>query len=99
MSKKLYVGGLSWNTSTDALRAAFAKFGEISEAMVVADRETGRSRGFGFVSFADHDNAEQAIEKMNGVELDGRTITVNLAREKSSGGRDGPRRSKGSDRR
>lgn len=88
MSNKIFVGSLSWNTDDHALRAAFERFGEITEAVVVSDRDTGRSRGFGFVTYADPSHAQAAMEEMNGAELDGRTLNVDLARERSrSGGR------------
>lgn len=83
MSKKLFVGGLSWDTNDESLRAAFEKFGAIGEAIVIADRETGRSRGFGFVTFEAADSAQAAIAEMNGATLDGRTINVNEAQERA----------------
>ena len=86
MSKKLFVGGLSWNTSEDMLREAFTQYGEILEIKVITDRDTGRSRGFGFVTFADAGDASKAIAGMEGTELDGRTIKVNEAQEKPSYG-------------
>ena len=76
---KLFVGGLSWNTSSDDLRAAFSKFGAIQEATVIMDRTTGRSRGFGFVSFENAADASEAVKNMNGADLDGRTLKVNNA--------------------
>ena len=82
MSKKLFVGGLSWGTTDDGLHGAFSQFGEIVEAKVITDRETGRSRGFGFVTFANDDGATKAISEMDGTELDGRTIKVNEAEDK-----------------
>jgi RNA recognition motif-containing protein len=82
MSKKLFVGGLSWGTDDEALRQAFSKFGEIAEAKVITDRETGRSRGFGFVSFASDNDAMSAMQEMDGKQLDGRTIKVNEAQER-----------------
>jgi len=82
--KKLFVGSLSWNTTDQQLEEAFARFGEITEAKVITDRDTGRSRGFGFVTFQDSDAADTAIEEMNGAQLDGRAITVNEARERTS---------------
>lgn len=88
MSKKLYVGNLSFNTTSDDLRDAFAQYGNVTSASVVTDRDTGRSRGFGFVEMAD--GAEAAIQAMNGAELQGRTLTVNEARpreDRPSGGR------------
>jgi heterogeneous nuclear ribonucleoprotein A1/A3 len=92
MAKKLFVGGLSWDTTDDGLRQAFAPYGEISEAKVITDRATGRSRGFGFVTFSQDENAKTAISKMDGTSLDGKTIKVNEAQEKaprSGGGRPG----------
>ncbi|MBI4862679.1 MAG: RNA-binding protein [Candidatus Riflebacteria bacterium] len=86
MSKKLFVGGLSWDTDDQGLRQAFAQFGEIVEAKVVTDRDTGRSRGFGFVTFTDENAANEARNKMNGQVLDGRTIKVDLANERPRGG-------------
>ena len=91
MAKKLFVGGLSWDTMDDGLRQAFAPYGEITEAKVITDRDTGRSRGFGFVTFDQDEDAKTAISKMDGTNLDGKTIKVNEAQEKSSrgGGRSG----------
>jgi RNA recognition motif-containing protein len=86
MSKKLFVGGLSWGTTDDGLHQAFAQFGEIVEAKVITDRETGRSRGFGFVTFANDEGATKAISEMDGTELDGRTIKVNEAEDKGPRG-------------
>jgi RNA recognition motif-containing protein len=79
MSKKLFVGGLSWGTTDEGLQAAFARFGEVLEAKVITDRETGRSRGFGFVTFANEEQASNAVAEMNNSKLDGRTIRVNEA--------------------
>ena len=86
MSKKLFVGGLSWDTTDQSLRAAFEAYGAVREARVILDRDTGRSRGFGFVSYDDDDAALDAIEKMNGALLDGRTIRVNEAEERRGPG-------------
>ena len=86
MSKKLFVGSLSWNTDDSGLQQAFAVFGEISEAKVITDRDSGRSRGFGFVTFDDDEAADKAIEAMNDKELDGRTIRVNVAQDKRRDG-------------
>jgi len=93
MAKKLFVGGLSWDTTDVGLRKAFGSYGEITEAKVITDRDTGRSRGFGFVTFARDEDAQTAISKMDGTTLDGRTIKVNEAQEKSprEGGRGGGR--------
>ncbi|MBK8235996.1 MAG: RNA-binding protein [Nannocystaceae bacterium] len=105
MSKKLFVGGLSWGTTDDRLKEAFGRFGEVTEAKIITDRETGRSRGFGFVTYAEPAAAEQAIKELDGQELDGRTIRVNEAqnqtRPRGGGGpRDGgpPRSFGGNDR-
>ena len=93
MSKKLFVGSLSWNTDDRALREAFEPHGEITEATVIADRDTGRSRGFGFVTFSDDDSADKAVAALNQTELDGRTIKVDVAqaRNRDRGDRDGGR--------
>jgi len=80
---KLYVGGLEWGIRDDALREAFEVHGEVTEAKVILDRETGRSRGFGFVTFSSDDDAEKALE-LNETELNGRTIKVNFAKERSN---------------
>jgi len=90
MSKKLFVGSLSWNTDDRGLRAAFEPHGEITEAIVITDRDTGRSRGFGFVTFADDDAADKAVAALNQTELDGRTIRVDVAQAKERD-RDGGR--------
>lgn len=84
MSKKLYVGGLSWNTDESNLRSTFEQYGELDEVKVISDRDTGRSRGFGFVTFSDGEQAEMAISAMNQTQLDGRTITVNEARDRGT---------------
>ncbi len=86
MGKKLFVGGLSWDTTNDSLRAAFSPFGEVMEAKVITDRETGKSRGFGFVTFADAATADEALGVMNETELDGRRIRVDMAEDKRGGG-------------
>lgn len=78
MSKKLYVGNLPFNTTADDLRDVFGQHGTVTSAEVVADRDTGRSRGFAFVEMAN--GAEQAIASLNGTQLNGRTLTVNEAR-------------------
>jgi len=91
MSKKLFAGGLSWNTNDEGLRQAFEPFGEITEAEVITDRDTGRSRGFGFITFVNGDDADRAVAEMDGTELDGRTIRVNEAQAKKPGGGGGGR--------
>lgn len=87
--KKLFVGSLSWNTNDAGLEEAFSRFGAITEAKVITHRETGRSRGFGFVTFQDDAAANTAMSEMNGTELDGRPITVNEAKERASRGPSG----------
>jgi len=82
MGKKLFVGGLAWGTTDEVLRQGFEQFGTLEDAVVVTDRETGRSRGFGFVVFAQDADAQSAIQAMNGQEFDGRTIQVDNARER-----------------
>lgn len=82
MSKKVFVGGLSWDTNEQGLEQAFERFGEITEVKVITDRETGKSRGFGFITFAQNEAANQAIDEMDGAEIDSRTIKVNEAQEK-----------------
>jgi hypothetical protein len=91
MSVKLFVGGLSFSTSTDGLRSAFARFGEVQSAAVMTDRETGRSRGFGFVEMATTEEAEKAISSLNGTSLDGRMIRVDKATPRGAGGPRPPR--------
>ncbi len=81
MQNKLYVGGLSYDTNNAGLEKAFAVYGQISEAKVIMDRETGRSRGFGFVTFESEADAQKALA-MNGTQLDGRTLKVNVAEDK-----------------
>lgn len=80
MAKKLYIGGLSYSTTDETLKEAFAKAGAVSSAKVITDRMTGRSRGFGFVEMENDDDAAKAIEMWTGKELDGRRLTVNEAR-------------------
>ena len=83
MSKKLYVGNLSYAVTDAELQEMFAEVGNVEEAVVIVDRMSGRSKGFGFVTMADDGEAEQAIEKFNGVEAGGRTLTVNEARPRT----------------
>ena len=86
MSNKLFVGGLSFDTDDSGLHAAFAPFGDIKEAKVITDRDTGRSRGFGFVTYNNDGDASSAIEAQNGATLDGRTLRVDMAQDKGRGG-------------
>src|SRR4051794_41566178 len=87
MSKNLYVGNLPFNTTTADLEAAFGAYGTVTRAQVMTDRDTGRSRGFGFVEMAD--GGDDAIAKMNGAEFQGRTLTVNEARPREERPRSG----------
>ena len=87
--KKLFVGSLAWATTDDSLQAHFATVGTVASAKVVTDRESGRSRGFGFVEYEDDAEADKAIEKLNNSELDGRSITVSEARPREDKPRDG----------
>jgi cold-inducible RNA-binding protein len=99
MNTKLYVGNLSFETNDAGLRDAFSPFGNITDVYVANDRETGRPRGFAFVTFTTGEEAQAAMEKMNGASLDGRALTVNEAKPKeSSGGGGGGGRNFGPDR-
>lgn len=91
MGNKLFVGNLSWNTTSDQLHEVFAQFGEVTEAKVITDRDTGRSRGFGFVTFTESDAAEKASSALDGTDLDGRPIRVNEAQDRRGGGGGGYR--------
>ncbi|KAG6552929.1 hypothetical protein Mapa_005585 [Marchantia paleacea] len=83
---RCFVGGLAWATNDARLEDAFRQFGDVIECKVISDRETGRSRGFGFVTFAEENSMKEAIESMNGKELDGRNITVNQAQQRNRDG-------------
>lgn len=82
MSQNLFIGSLAYATTDDTLKAFFEQIGEVASARVVTDRETNRSKGFGFVQFTDEANNQKAVEELDGKELDGRTINVTLARPK-----------------
>lgn len=84
MAKTLFVGNLSFNLSDEDLEKAFAEFGEVTSARIIRDRETNRSKGFGFVEYEDDAAADAAIEKMEGHEVDGRPLRVNEARPRES---------------
>lgn len=86
-SKKLFIGGLSYGTDDQSLREAFSGFGDVTDAKVITDRDTGRSRGFGFVNFSDDESASSALSAMDGQELNGRNIRVSYATERPSGPR------------
>ena len=105
MSKKLFVGGLPWAVDDDALRHHFEAYGTVLDAKVIYDRDTGRSRGFGFVTYEDEADADEAINALNESEFDGRTIRVNEAQERRrpqgnpySHGGGGPRGGRGGPR-
>lgn len=94
MSNKLFVGNLSFNTTENDLNDAFAAFGTVTETNLMMDRETGRPRGFGFVTMSSAEEAAKAVEALNGKDLDGRALTVNVARpreERPAGGGGGRR--------
>lgn len=78
--KKLFVGGLPWSMSGSSLQDLFAQYGEIVEAVIISDRQTGRSKGFGFVTFAKEEDAAKAQKEMNGKDIEGRNIVVNFAK-------------------
>jgi RNA recognition motif-containing protein len=80
---KIFVGSLPWAINNDSLRELFAQYGEITEATVIMDRATGRSKGFGFVTFANEESAQKALE-MDGKDVEGRTIVVNIARPREN---------------
>ncbi len=86
MAKRIYVGGLSYGTTSSELRDLFEQIGPVVDADVITDRDTGRSRGFGFVEMENDADADTAIEQLNGTEFDGRVITVNEARERAPRG-------------
>jgi RNA recognition motif-containing protein len=86
MGNRLYVGNLSFQADSDALRAAFTAFGEVTDVHLVTDRETGQSRGFGFVTMGSSDSAIKAIAQMNGAMLEGRALKVNEAEERQNSG-------------
>lgn len=85
MAKKLYVGNLPYSTTSDIMQELFEQFGSVRSAQVMIDRETGRSRGFGFVEMSNDAEADAAIADLDGKEMDGRRLTVNEARPKSPG--------------
>jgi RNA recognition motif-containing protein len=101
MGKKLYVGNLPFSANDESLREMFTQAGQVESAKVINDRDTGRSKGFGFVEMSTEQEAADAITKFNGVDFEGRSLTVNEARPmtpREGGGGGGGRRSGGSDR-
>ena len=91
MSKKLYVGNLPFSTTEDELREAFARHGEVESVNVITDRETGRSRGFGFVEMGDQSAAEEAMRALDNSDFGGRNLKVNEAQDRRGGGGGGRR--------
>lgn len=92
MSTKLFVSGLSWNTTNESLSDAFSKFGQTTECKIIMDKATGKSKGFGFVTFDNQGAADDCLREMSNKELDGRTIKVDYATEKPASDRGGMRR-------
>lgn len=92
MGKKLYVGNLSYGVNNDQLEQRFGAHGKVQSAQIIIDRDTGRSKGFGFVEMGSDQEAQAAISALNGMELDGRAITVNEARPQPSAGAGGAKR-------
>jgi len=95
---KIYVGNLSFDTTEETLKSLFAEHGEVEEVHIVTDRETGRPRGFGFVTMPNDNEAKAAIEAVNGTEVDNRALNVNEARPKEGGSRGGGGRGRGGSR-
>lgn len=91
MAVKLYIGGLSYSTTSESLREAFAQCGTVESATVITDRYSGQSRGFGFVEMATNEDAQKAVSTLNGQRLDGRTIKVEVANPQGAGGGGGGR--------
>ena len=91
MAAKLYVGGLSYSTTSETLREYFAQCGTVESATVITDRYSGQSRGFGFVEMATNEEAQKAVSMLNGQRVDGRTIKVELANPQGAGGGGGGR--------
>lgn len=87
MACKLFIGGLSWNTTNDSLRARFEEFGAVADAVIIYERETGRSRGFGFVTYEDEACADAAIAAMDNQDFEGRAVRVSKAQEREGGER------------
>ncbi len=83
MSNKVFVGNLSWNSTDETLAEFFSGAGEVVEAKIITDRYTGRSRGFGFVTYTDDESAKKAVDMFNGKEYDGRELNVNEAKERT----------------
>ena len=89
MSNKIYVGNLPYSVTNDSLESNFAEFGTVTSAKIMMDRDSGRSKGFGFVEMASADASQAAIQALNGMSVDGRSIVVNLAKPREEGSRSG----------
>lgn len=98
MTNKIYVGNLSYRTAEDQLTQSFAQFGQITDTVIVMDRATNRSKGFGFITFETADQAEKAVQGMNGKEIDGRTVKVSIAKPPTKDGERGGRSGGGAGR-
>lgn len=85
----IYVANINWKTKDESLKALFARYGEVSSAHIITDRETGRSRGFGFVEMPDDEQGQAAIDAVNGTEFEGKVLTVNVARPREERPRSG----------
>jgi len=86
MATNIYVGNLPWTTTNDELADMFSQYGQVTKAQVITDRETGRSRGFGFVEMTSEEEAQRAIDAMNNQDFNGRPLTVNIAKPREAGG-------------
>jgi RNA recognition motif-containing protein len=95
MAQKLFVGGIAFATTNESLRAMFEQSGTVVSATVVTDRDTGQSRGFGFVEMSTSEEADQAVQTLNGRDLDGRSLKVEISKPKTNGGGGGGGRSGG----
>ncbi len=89
MAKRIYVGSLPYSATEDQLEEMFGQYGQVNSVDIISDRYTGQAKGFGFVEMANDDDAQKAIQALNGTQMQGRTLTVNEARERESGGRSG----------
>lgn len=96
MNNKIFVGGINWKTNEDGLEKVFTDIGQIVSVKIVYDRDTGRSRGFGFVEFSNADEADNAVKKCDGMEFEGRTIKVSIAKERPRGNSGRGNRGRGS---
>lgn len=83
---KLFIANLPWSVTSDSLKELFSQFGEVLEAQIITDRSSGRSKGFGFVTFSSEEDAQKAINEMNDKEIDGRKLVVNVAKPKEDRG-------------